>query len=394
MAIELDKLNEVIPLGEETPLIIVNRLRPEISELYESDRSKLSPEDVPMERLRATQRWLDPDNLETLEGEEIFDPILALKYEDLYYIVDGHHRAYILKTRGEEAIASLVYIPTAEEISNIRIPVQASIGDNMKSKLFKRRASRKLAITIEPDWDTQTRRDTSREENRMADKVLRDVSTYVQQLKQKLVVNDKSLGQALSVVPIKDLFTSQDYTDRTLGNRLRTEIMNFINGKLDPKEKAFFKEQYGNNITKLLEDQVKVSSLEEPIEAGVLDAEYWVCGKPDFVHGDDTFNEFEDSLFENLSVDMEPSIGLDEEAWANINEAFDISMTHNHGELYLGPLKDKTKAGELANWLKSLPGFEEDGKSAITEIHVSPTNALPPEFLEDWKEEQSESEEF
>ena len=128
-----------------------------------------------------------------------------------------------------------------------------------KSRLLRKRSK------IELDWDPQTRRDLGREESRTSDKVFRDLKTYVQQLKSQFNITQ----------PLKDVFNSNNYNIKMLGNKLRSAVENWINTK-STKEKTYFKEQYGSNITDLLYavDNQKVGEVltkhrrkyEDPIE--------------------------------------------------------------------------------------------------------------------------------
>lgn len=123
-----------------------------------------------------------------------------------------------------------------------------------KSKLIKNRQA-----GIELDWDPQTRREVGKEEARASSKIYRDLKTYVEQLKSDLIQNGISLGKALSGKSIKDLFSSSDYTERSLGNKLRSSVDQFLK-KYPEKEQNFFKENYGANITDILSTVDKTSA--------------------------------------------------------------------------------------------------------------------------------------
>jgi hypothetical protein len=127
-------------------------------------------------------------------------------------------------------------------------------GKQKRSRLMKRRAG------IELDWDPATRRDIGREEARASDKILRDLGTYVEKLKSSLIQNGVSLGQALSNMNLKELFTSTDYTKRSLGNKLRSQTEQFLKNYPE-KEQNFFKENYGQNISDILRKVVKTSNI-------------------------------------------------------------------------------------------------------------------------------------
>lgn len=124
-----------------------------------------------------------------------------------------------------------------------------------KSRLMKNRS----AAGIELDWDPQTRREVGKEEARASSKIFRDLKTYVEQLKSDLVQNGISLGKVLSGKNLKDLFSSNDYTERTLGNKLRSAVDQFLK-KYPEKEQNFFKGNYGSNITDILSTVEKTSA--------------------------------------------------------------------------------------------------------------------------------------
>lgn len=123
-----------------------------------------------------------------------------------------------------------------------------------RSSLIKNREA-----GIELDWDPQTRREVGKEEARASSKIYRDLKTYVEQLKSDLIQNGISLGKALSGKSIKDLFSSSDYTERSLGNKLRSSVDQFLK-KYPEKEQNFFKENYGANITDILSTVDKTSA--------------------------------------------------------------------------------------------------------------------------------------
>jgi len=71
----------------------------------------LPVEDIDVDKLVPTQKVLRAENLERVE-DSLTDDVLkstVIKYNDLYYIIDGHHRIAMRILLGEETIPSHVY---------------------------------------------------------------------------------------------------------------------------------------------------------------------------------------------------------------------------------------------------------------------------------------------
>jgi len=71
----------------------------------------LPVENIDVDKLIPTQKFLMADNLEDVE-DSLKDDVLkstVIKYGDLYYVIDGHHRIAMRIILGEETIPSHVY---------------------------------------------------------------------------------------------------------------------------------------------------------------------------------------------------------------------------------------------------------------------------------------------
>jgi len=75
------------------------------------DISELPVEDIAIEDLVPTQKYLTADNIDDVEDsldDEVLKSTIS-KYNGRYYILDGHHRIARRILRGDETIPSHVY---------------------------------------------------------------------------------------------------------------------------------------------------------------------------------------------------------------------------------------------------------------------------------------------
>lgn len=90
------------------------------------DRSELPIEDIKIEDLVPTQKFLNADNIDDVKDSEDDDVLKSTisKYKDKYYILDGHHRIARRILKGDKTIKSHVY--NVDDFSNVYIGYHAT----------------------------------------------------------------------------------------------------------------------------------------------------------------------------------------------------------------------------------------------------------------------------